>query len=180
MLLRPRVKGLDMLPLFSHLIPVSSCCWNLLVVAQGFFQHLQAVFPSLGNMAYSDMLYRSHSAPWTSIPEGVRIGQAESSLFFASPHNRTLTSLSYLHCELRDSPAGGIFQGTICTCHRRGIWKRHHSRAGADGEHLSRHWEVPVQYRPVCSSLQSPKDHYSHAFYLEKLQSPGRRLTRQK
>lgn len=180
MLLRPRVKGLDMLPLVPHLIPFFSCCWNLLVGAQGFFQHLQAVFPSLGNMAYSDMLYRSHSAPWTSIPEGVRTGQAESSLFFASQQNQMLTSLSYLHCELRDSPAGGIFQGTVCTYHRRGIWKGHHSRAGVNGEHLSWHWEVPVQYCSVCSFLQSPKDHYSHAFYLEKLQSPGRRLPGQK
>lgn len=123
------------------LIPFSSCCWNLLIGAQSFFQHLQAVFPSLENMGYSDTLYKSHSAPWTSIPEAVRTGQAESLLFFASQQDRMLTSLSYPHCELRDSPAEGVLQGAVCTYHRRHIWKRRHSRAGADGVHLNCHWE---------------------------------------
>lgn len=73
--------------------------------------------------------------PWRST------GQAETLLFFASQQDCMLPSLSYLHCELRDSPAGGIFQGAVWTYRTRDIWKRHHSRAGAGGEHLSWHWE---------------------------------------
>lgn len=103
------------------LIPFSFCCWSLLVVAQSFFQHPQAVFPALGNMGYSDRLYRSLSAPWTSTPEGVK-DKPDRSI-------AVLYNIPYLHSELGDPPAGSILQGTVCTCHRRGIWERSHGRA---------------------------------------------------